>query len=123
MTYKLSKITENIGLGFHGEDITIDGIHTLSEATATQLSFFTDSKYICQLADTKAAAVLIDEKHASLLPSGTIALITDEAYLKLALASKFFAHRLESKEEAPAVGEGCDIDASVRFGKNVTLRR
>jgi len=121
MTYKLSKITENIGLGFHGEDITIDGIHTLSEATATQLSFFTDSKYASQLADTKAAAVLIDEKHASLLPSGTIALITDEAYLKLALASKFFAHALESKGEAPAVGVDCDIDASVRFGKNVSL--
>ena len=79
MTYTLSKITEHIGIDFQGEDITIEGIHTLSEATSTQLSFFTDSKYASQLADTKAAAVLIDEKHASLLPSGTIALITDEA--------------------------------------------
>lgn len=121
MTYKLSKITENIGLDFHGEDITIDGIHTLSEATSTQLSFFTDSKYAFQLSDTKAAAVLIDEKHATLLPFGTIALITDEAYLKLALASRFFAHKLESRAEQPAVGEGCDIDKQVSFGKNVTL--
>jgi len=121
MTYKLSKITENIGLDFQGEDITIEGIHTLSEATSTQLSFFTDRKYASQLADTKAAAVLIDEKHAGLLPSGTIALITDEAYLKLALASKFFAHKLESKGGHPTMGEGCDIDKRVRFGKNVIL--
>ncbi len=121
MTYTLSKITEHIGLDFQGEDITIEGIHTLSEATSSQLSFFTDSKYASQLADTKAAAVLIDEKHAGLLPSGTIALITDEAYLKLALASKFFAHKLQSKAEQPTVGEGCDIDKSVSFGKNVTL--
>jgi UDP-3-O-[3-hydroxymyristoyl] glucosamine N-acyltransferase len=121
MTYTLSKITENIGLDFQGEDITIEGIHTLSEATSTQLSFFTDSKYASQLADTKAAAVLIDEKHAGLLPSRTIALITDEAYLKLALASKFFAHKLGSDAEQPTVGEGCDINKNVSFGKNVTL--
>lgn len=121
MTYKLSTITEDIGIDFQGEDITIDGIHTLKEATSTQLSFFTDSKYASQLADTKAAAVLIDEKHAALLPPGTIALITNEAYLKLALASKFFAHKLGTGSEEPTVGNGCDIDKSVSFGKNVTL--
>ncbi len=121
MTYTLSQITEDIGVDFHGEDITIEGIHTLSEATSTQLSFFTDSKYASQLADTKAAAVLIDEKHAGLLPSGTIALVTDEAYLKLAIASKFFAHKLESATSEPTLGKGCDIDKSVSFGKNVTL--
>ncbi|GIT98325.1 UDP-3-O-(3-hydroxymyristoyl)glucosamine N-acyltransferase [Sulfurovum sp. TSL1] len=121
MTYPLSQITAHIGVDFHGEDITIEGIHTLSEATSTQLSFFTDSKYASQLAETKAAAVLIDEKHAGLLPSGTIALITDEAYLKLALASKFFAHKMGSETSQPAMGKGCDIDTSVSFGKNVTL--
>ena len=121
MTYKLSQITKDIDLTFNGNDIDIDGIHTLSEATPTQLSFFTDAKYASQLPNTKAAAVFIDEKHAALLPSETIALITDEAYLKLALASKFFAHKLESKGGHPAMGEGCDIDKRVRFGKNVTL--
>ena len=121
MTYKLSQITKEIELDFQGNDIVIDGIHTLSEATSTQLSFFTDSKYASQLSDTKAAAVLIDEKHAALLPSTTIALITDEAYLKLAFASKFFAHKLVTKGTHPAMGEGCDIDRRVRFGANVTL--
>ena len=121
MTYKLSHILENIDLDFTGADIDIDGIHTLSEATPTQLSFFTDSKYASQLASTKAAAVLIDEKHADLLPSATIALITDEAYLKLALASKFFAYKLVTKGGHPGLGEGCDIDKRVRFGNNVTL--
>ncbi|RLA70275.1 MAG: UDP-3-O-(3-hydroxymyristoyl)glucosamine N-acyltransferase [Epsilonproteobacteria bacterium] len=121
MIYKLSQITENIDLDFAGTDIEINGIHTLSEATSTQLSFFTDSKYASQLKDTKAAAVLIDEKHAELLPSTTIALITDEAYLKLALASKFFAHKLITKGGHPALGENCDIDKRVRFGNNVTL--
>lgn len=121
MTYSLSTITDSIGIDYQGKDITIDGIHTLNQATSSQLSFFTDSKYASQLADTKAAAVLIDEKHAGLLPEGTIALITDEAYLKLALASKFFAHKIETQGEAPKMGKECDIDQGVHFGKNVTL--
>ena len=121
MTYKLSQILENLNIDFTANDIDIDGIHTLSEATSTQLSFFTDAKYASQLPDTKAGAVLIDKEHAKLLPVTTIALITDEAYLKLALVSKFFAHKLESKGGHPAMGEGCDIDKRVRFGKNVTL--
>jgi len=121
MTYKLLEITQNIGLNLQSNDIEIDGIHTLSEATPTQLSFFNSEKYLDQLPQTKAAAVFIEKKYAELLPSTTVALITDEPYLKLALASKFFAHKLESKGGHPAQGEGCDIDKRVRFGKNVTL--
>lgn len=121
MTYKLSHITKALHIDFDAKDIDIDGMHTLSEATPTQLSFFTDSKYAAQLADTKAAAVLIDAEHAKLLPPSTIALITEEAYLKLAYASKFFANKIETKGGTPAIGEGCDIDESVRFGKHVKV--
>jgi len=120
-SYKLSTICKDLEISFLGDNIDIDGIHTLSEATSTQLSFFTDTKYASQLSDTKAAAVFIDEEYAKFLPATTIALITDEAYLKLAYASKFFAHKLETKGGHPTMGEGCDIDKRVRFGKNVTL--
>ncbi|RLA60272.1 MAG: UDP-3-O-(3-hydroxymyristoyl)glucosamine N-acyltransferase [Epsilonproteobacteria bacterium] len=121
MTYKLSQITKEIDLSFHGNDIDISGIHTLSEASSSQLSFFTDTKYISQLSDTKAAAVFISEKYVELLPNSTIALITDEAYLKLALASKIFAYKIITKGGHPVMGEDCDIDKRVRFGSNVSL--
>jgi UDP-3-O-[3-hydroxymyristoyl] glucosamine N-acyltransferase len=121
MTYKPSQITKEINLDFDGNDIEIDGIHTLNEATPTQLSFFNSAKYLDELPQTKAAAVLIEEKYAELLPSSTIALITDEPYLKLALASKFFAHKLQSEGGQPVMGNGCDIDKQVCFGKNVIL--
>lgn len=121
MTYKLSQITKEINIDFNGNDIEIDGIHTLSEASSTQLSFFTDAKYSEQLSQTKAAAVLVDEEHAKLLPEGVIALITDEAYLKLALASKYFAHKITTQSTQPKVGNGCDIDSSVSFGSNVVI--
>ena len=121
MTYKLSEITQELQLTFSGNDMEISGIHTLADATSTQLSFFNTEKLLPELSHTKAAAVLIEEKYAHLLPESVIALITDEVYLKLALASKFFAHKLESKGGHPTMGEHCDIDKRVRFGKNVTL--
>jgi len=121
MTYKLSQITQTLDLDFTSTDIDIDGIHTLSEASASQLSFFTDAKYASQLPNTKAAAVLIDAKHADLLPKTTVALITDESYLKLALASKFFAHKIITKGGHPTLGKNDDIDKQVRFGHNVTV--
>ena len=119
--YKLSEICRQVDIPFLVDDIEIEGIHTLSEASASQLSFFTDKKYALQLPDTKAAAVFIDEEHAKLLPSSTIALVTDEAYLKLALSSKFFAHDISTKSETPIFGKNCDIDSTVHFGCNVTL--
>ncbi len=118
---KLSQICQEIDVTFSGDDIEITGLHTLSEATPIQISFFNDRKYLDQLPNTQAGAVLIAEEYVSLLPETTVALVTDEAYLKLALASKFFAHKIETKGSHPSMGEGCDIDKRVRFGKNVTL--
>ena len=118
---KLTQICQEINLEFSGEDIEIDGLHTLSEATPSQISFFNDKKYTNQLSTTKAGAVFIAKEYANLLPNRTMALITDEAYLKLALTSKFFAHKIETKGGHPNMGKGCDIDKRVRFGKDVTL--
>lgn len=118
---KLTQICQEVNLPFSGEDIEITGLHTLSEATPSQISFFNDKKYLNELPNTKAAAVLIAEEYVELLPETTLALVTDEAYLKLALVSKFFAHKIETKGGHPTMGEGCDIDKRVRFGKDVSL--
>lgn len=118
---KLSQICQAINVDFNAEDIEIEGLDTLSEATTSQLSFFNDKKYAEQLPNTKAGAVFIDAEYAHLLPSSTIALITDEAYLKLAYASKFFAHKVSTTTEAPTIGVKSDIDKRVNFGQGVTI--
>jgi UDP-3-O-[3-hydroxymyristoyl] glucosamine N-acyltransferase len=122
VSYRLNQICQKIGISFNGNNKIIDGLHTLDKATASQISFFNDTKYINQLSTTKAGAVLINKKYANLLPSTTIALITDEPYLKLALASKLFAYKVATKGSHPNISKGCDIDKKVRFGKNVTVR-
>ena len=121
MAYALKEICNEIGIEYSGEDREIDGIHTLSEANEKQLSFFNSAKYMDEIPNTKAAAVLIEEKYANLLPKGTVALVTDEPYLKLALASKLFAHKITTESEESKTGKGCDIDKSVTFGKNVSI--
>jgi UDP-3-O-[3-hydroxymyristoyl] glucosamine N-acyltransferase len=119
--YRLSEICKEIDVEFDGEDIEIDGLQSLKEATPSQISFLNEKRHISSLGSTKAGAVLLEERYVDMLPSGVIALITDEPYLKLALASKLFAHKVVTKGGHPNLGEGCDIDKRVRFGKNVTL--
>ncbi len=118
---KLSELSEKIGITWSGEDVEISGLHTLQEATSTEVSFFNDKKYLKDLSSTKAAAVLVAKEFAHYLPDSTIALITDEPYLKVALASKYFAHPIGTATESPKVGSGCDIDPSVSFGKGVVI--
>ena len=118
---KLSQICKEINIDFNGQEIDIKGLHTLNEADASQLSFFNDEKYLDQLATTKAGAVFIAKKYAPLLPATTIAVITDEAYLKLAETSIFFAHKVSTTGEEPNMGEACHIDTKASFGKGVVL--
>ena len=118
---KLSQLCNEIGLEFSGDEVEITGLHTLSEANSSELSFFNDKKYLKELPTTQAVAVLIEEQYAKLLPEGVIALITDEPYLKLALASKFFAYKIETCSGEPVQGENCDLDAKASFGKGVVL--
>lgn len=117
----LSSILKELDLPLKGSDKEINGIHTLSEANANQLSFFNHDKYKDELSSTKAGAVLIEEKYAHLLPQDTVAIITNEPYLKLALASKMFAYKISAKRSEPVLGNECDIDSSVIFGTNVTI--
>ena len=118
---KLTQLSKEIGLEFSGDDIEIRGLHTLNEADSSHLSFFNDKKYLKELPKTKAAAVLIEEQYAELLPEGVIALITDEPYLKLALASKLFAYKIGTESGEITHGENCDIDPKASFGKGVVL--
>jgi len=121
--YKLSEITSILNIDFNAQDIDIDidAIHTLSKATPSNLTFFNSVKYLKDLSSTKAGAILIEERYIKYLPSSTIALITDEPYLKLALASKLFSHKISTKTNRSKIGKGCDIDSSVVFGEDVEI--
>ncbi len=115
---RLSVIAEAIGISFSAEDLEISGIHTLDEATSSQISFLDNPKYITSLESTKACAVICNAKSAEKVPEGCIALIDEEPYLKLALASKLFAPEVIETEGAdPIIGEGSFIAPTAYVGK------
>jgi UDP-3-O-[3-hydroxymyristoyl] glucosamine N-acyltransferase len=121
MSYLLSEICQEIGIHFDGDDVTIEGIHTLAKAGSSELSFINSEKYLNDLSQTKAAAVILESKYINLLPSGVIALAVDDPYLKLALASKFFRYIQSNDSTMPLQGKECSIDGSVRFGAGVVI--
>lgn len=102
-------------------NIEILGIHTLQEAKENDISFLTDTKYLETLKKTKAGAVFLKKEFAPLLPSSSIALITDEPYLQIAYTSKLFALKLSNENHTPKIDKSCSIASNVTFGKDVIL--
>ena len=120
----LLDIINNLNIDFNVkcDDKVITGLNTLTDANESQISFLDNKKYLKDLENTKAAAVLIKEEFSSLVPSTTIAIITDEPYLKLAYASKLFAPTLiETEGENPILKNNCSLMENVYLGKNVII--
>jgi len=118
---KLYEIAQYLEIEYSGEDVEIDKISTLKDADQNSISFFHSEKYLNDLKDTKAKAVILSQKYASFLPSDTIPLITDEPYLKFALLTSLFAPKI-SNESSPLIKDDTtSVDESVRYGKNVKI--
>ena len=125
---KLSEIASLISLEFEFGDVEITGMNTLARASESEISFVSNSKYIKDIKTTKAAAVLISEELAELLPKDTIALITNNAYWSMAILSKYFAPLIEDETlPEPIIGEGSKISSKSEIangaviGKNCTI--
>ena len=114
----IEEIAEYIGLDYQN-DKEIIGLNTLTDSNENELTFLENKKYISDLKNTNAAAVLITKENISEVPSGTIALICEEPYLMLARISKLFAPNVvEVDGEKPLVGGGTKVMPNVYIGKN-----
>ena len=114
----IEEIAEYIGLDYQN-DKEIIGLNTLTDSNENELTFLENKKYISDLKNTKAAAVLVTKENVSEVPSGTIALICEEPYLMLARISKLFAPNVvEVDGEKPLVGGGTKVMPNVYIGKN-----
>jgi UDP-3-O-[3-hydroxymyristoyl] glucosamine N-acyltransferase len=103
-------------------NIEIKSLNTLEDATSTQLSFLDNKKYLSQLKNTKAGAVLVAKDYIADVPKGTIALVCDEPYLSLAYISKLFAPNVvETTGIESKIGEKCTIMNNVSIGFNCNI--
>ncbi|MEI8144581.1 MAG: UDP-3-O-(3-hydroxymyristoyl)glucosamine N-acyltransferase [Alphaproteobacteria bacterium] len=63
-----------------GGDLAITGVGTLADAGVGDVTFFDNIRYRSQLEATRAACCLVAAAHASLVPSGTIALVVPQPH-------------------------------------------
>lgn len=104
------------------EDIEINGLNTLQDATSNEISFLENKKYLSSLKETDAAAVFVSKDYEKFVPKNSIALICDNPYEYLAKASKLFAPKLiEIDGEKPKIGNNTTIMKNVSIGLNTNI--
>ncbi|MEA3370144.1 MAG: UDP-3-O-(3-hydroxymyristoyl)glucosamine N-acyltransferase [Campylobacterota bacterium] len=125
---RLKEIAEIVGAEFSGEDIQIRGINTLKDATQNEISFVSNSKYLKDIQNSNAGAILVDEKIKDSVPVTSAALVVDAPYWEVATLSKHFAPPIEDETlPAPIIGEGTLISPKAEIangaivGKNCTI--
>ncbi len=124
----LADLAEKAGVEYNGPLIELSGLNTLQDAQEGEVSFLENKKYINDLKSTKASAVLVTPETADMVPEGVIALIDEEPYLKLALASKLFTLPIMDEDAAVAqigegtvVADGANIANGAVIGKNCQI--
>ncbi len=125
---KLTEIAKIIGAEFNGEDVEISSMNSLKDATKSELSFVSNSKYVKDVEVSNAGAIIVDAKTANAVPSGCVALVVDAPYLQMAILSKSFAPMVEDNSLPVAeIGEGsvvsskAEIANGAKIGKNCTI--
>jgi len=118
----LSEIAKIIGAEFNGKDIKITAMNTLSDATATELSFVSNSKYIKEIASSNAAAIICDASTKEYISEGTIALVVEAPYWQMACLTENFAPSLEDIDSPKAIiGEGSVVSTKAELANGATL--
>ena len=117
----LQEIADFIGLECSSQK-EINALNTLTDSNENELTFLENKKYINDLKNTKAAAVLVTKENKDAVPSETIALVCDEPYLMLAKISKLFAPNVvEMDGEKPLIGAGTKVMPNVYIGKDSVI--
>ena len=115
--YSLRELADSLCGCVHGdESITVSRIATLKNAKKGHLSFVTNGKYLIDLKNTKASAVLITEK--SLNFCLTNAIVLDDPYLALAKVAQLFN---KSNKTKVGIHESASIASSALIAKNVSI--
>ena len=124
----LQEIASIIGAEFTAASFEITGLNTLKDASKNEVSFVSNSKYVKDIQNSNAGAIIVDKKTVEYVPEGCIALVVDTPYWEMAKLSKFFAPTIEENNAPDAiVGEGstvspkAEIAKGAKIGKNCTI--
>ena len=118
----LKEIAKIIDADFDGENINITKMNTLKEASKTELSFVSNSKYIKDIQHSNAGAIIVDAHTKKFVPDGCIALVVDFPYLQMAILSKYFAPKIEDDALLePVIGEGSNVSDKAQLANGAKI--
>lgn len=128
--FKVKDLADALGLSYSGDgEKVLKDVNTLSAATADELTFLDNEKYVPQLSSTQAGAVILHSKHAESCPKETTALISDMPYVDYAKALALFYPQKPSSaihpsavvEKSAHIGAGVSIGANSYIGEEVEI--
>ncbi len=118
--YPLARLAQEAGADARGAaDRMFSGVAPLQAAGPDQVSFLDNRRYLPQLADTRAGAVIVSPAFADKVPSACAALITPQPYLAWARVAALFHPREAATpgiHPSAVVENGAAIDPAAEIG-------
>jgi len=119
---RLQEIAKIVGADFSGVDIEITGINTLKDANKNEISFVSNSKYLKDIQNSNAGAILVDEKIKEYVPGSCVALVVNNPYWEVATLSKHFAPPIEDNNlPAPVIGQGSVVSDKAEIANGAVI--
>lgn len=89
--FTVEEVAAELGVEIRGDGkIALTGIAPLADASATELSFLNNRKYVPQLTSSAAAACLVRPAFVEQLPAHMVGLLSADPYRSFALALRMF---------------------------------
>jgi UDP-3-O-[3-hydroxymyristoyl] glucosamine N-acyltransferase len=121
----LEELARRIGAVVRGDGSRrVRGVLGLEAAGPEQIAFYTNARYRAELSRTRAAAVIVGEDDAQLVPSGAACLVAAQPYVAFARASALF-HPQERPpagiHPSAAVAAGAEVDPTASIGARCVI--
>jgi UDP-3-O-[3-hydroxymyristoyl] glucosamine N-acyltransferase len=132
-----ARIGARIKAGFereHAREVT--GVGAIEDADPGQLTFYANARYKKELLASRAAAVLVSEEDAALVPADAVPLVAAQPYVAFAKASALFhpepraapgiqpgahVHPQAQVAASASIGPGAVVGRGARIGEGTVL--
>lgn len=119
---ELKECARIINSSFEGENFDITKMNTLKDASKNEISFVSNSKYIKDIQNSNAGAIIVDNSTKKYVPSTSIALVVENPYWEMAVLSKYFAPVIEDDTlDDPQIGEGSVVSPKAQIAKGAKI--
>lgn len=128
-TLTASALIHKLGGKLIGQDIAVNRLTSLQQATETDISFLSNPRLRQQAADSHAGILIVTEKSAASLTDRTL-IVTDDPYLYFAQVARLFhpfkiakagIHSTAVIASSAQIAPDCEIGAHVVIGDNTRI--